>query len=476
MPAAVTTPAGSRRLSTPPSSAPTGSATSSRTSTSAAESCESGIHGDAGEDRDVHQGRDQRRADEEADHQRAPRRGRGAARPAGPAGAGWCGCATRTAPRRPTEPARNHGPAGEKTATSGSAVANARITPARATRRAASRRAGRCGGRPRASGAGRRSGCVGRQAPGDQSEHQHQRASPSGDSQRDSPTTGTKASPSVTPAGQHRRLEQHQRERQRGEPGQPGADQVGSRRARPPGTSAVTRPAADADGGSAAARTRPTARLSAKIACHGAKASTTAPYSGPEHAAQLLHRAHHAERDAAALRRVHVGHQGERRRHQAATADALEEPAGDHAGQVVRRRGDQRAEGEHDQRPDEHRHPAAQVGDPADQRQHRDVAEQEPGDDRGRPLELVDGEPDPGHHVRQGQDDDVGVGGREADGDRGERQQRPGPARPEASRSGDVLVDAVLVEVDGVGRPRRRPGRTARSAPTSVEPGRSRRW
>ena len=68
-------------------------------------------------------------------------------------------------------------------------------------------------------------------------------------------------------------------------------------------------------------------------------------------AAELLHRRDDAERDAAPVGGVEVGDQGQRRRHQPAAADALEEPAGDHAGQVVGERGDQRADREHDQRP-----------------------------------------------------------------------------------------------------------------------------
>ncbi len=91
-------------------------------------------------------------------------------------------------------------------------------------------------------------------------------------------------------------------------------------------------------------------------------------------------------------------------------------------------------EREHDQRAHEHRHPAAEVGDPADQREHRDVPEQEAGDDRRGPLQLVDAEPDPAHHVRQREDDHVGVGGREGHRDRGQAQQQAGAA------TGDALI------------------------------------
>ena len=42
-----------------------------------------------------------------------------------------------------------------------------------------------------------------------------------------------------------------------------------------------------------------------------------------------------------------------------------------------------------------------------------------------RALQGVDAHTDPGHHVREGQHDDIGVGGGERDGHRGSGQQRP---------------------------------------------------
>ena len=74
---------------------------------------------------------------------------------------------------------------------------------------------------------------------------------------------------------------------------------------------------------------------------------------------------------------------------------------------------------------EEHALAVDEVRHPADERQHRDVAEEEAGDDRGRPLEGVDAHADAAHHVGEGEDDDVGVGGGEGDGDRGRREQRP---------------------------------------------------
>ena len=148
-----------------------------------------------------------------------------------------------------------------------------------------------------------------------------------------------------------------------------------------------------------------------------------------EHAAELLHGRDHAERHAAALDGVEVRDEGQRGRDQPAAADALEEPAGDQARQVVGQRGDQRPEREEDERGDQHGQPAAQVGDPADQRQHRDVPEQEAGDDRRRPLELVERDAGRGHHLGQGQHDDVGVGGGEGHRDRSQAEQPAGPGR-----------------------------------------------
>ena len=70
--------------------------------------------------------------------------------------------------------------------------------------------------------------------------------------------------------------------------------------------------------------------------------------------------------------------------------------------------------------------PAAveQVGQPTDERQDGDVAEEEAGDDRRRPLEGVDADADTGHHVGQREDDDIGVGGRERHGGGRGREQR----------------------------------------------------
>ena len=163
-----------------------------------------------------------------------------------------------------------------------------------------------------------------------------------------------------------------------------------------------------------------------------------------EHRADLLDRRHDAQRDAAALDGVEVGDEREGGGHQAAAADALEEPAGDDARHVVGQRRDEGAQREEHQRHHQHRHPAAQVGDPADQREHRDVAEQEAADDRGGPLQLVDRHPDAGHHVGQRQHDDVRVGGGERDGDGRHRQEQPRRARHRAGAGRGLAHGAVI--------------------------------
>ena len=344
-------------------------------------------------------------------------------------------------------------------------MAKARITPPRATPAAARRR--RSASRvlrtqprqvdQRAAG--------GHAADHEQHAARRSRPAPSGVSQRPSPAYGMNSSPQVGRAAGRRAgrdqpagAEGHQRAA--ATPDQVGAGRVA--RSGEPRWLAVRGRASER---MAAASTRPTARLIAKIARQSATASTTAPNSGPSDAADLLDGGDDAERHAAALDGVEVGDQGQRGRHQPAAADALQEPAGDHAGQVVGQGGDQRPDREDHQRRHEHRHPAAQVGDPADQRQHRDVAEQEAGDDRRRPLQLVDGDADAAHHVGQREHDDVGVGRREGHGDRGQAEQQPrAPRRSTRSRGGDVLLGAVVVEADGVGHRRRCRGRTRRSA------------
>jgi hypothetical protein len=144
-----------------------------------------------------------------------------------------------------------------------------------------------------------------------------------------------------------------------------------------------------------------------------------------DHAAGLLHRRHDAEGYGAALGGVEVGDQGEGRRNEPSAAQALEEPAGHHGRHVEGQGRDERPQCEDDQRRDQHRHPSTKVGDPADQRQHRDVPEQEARDDRRRALQLLRGVADRAEHVGQREDDDVGVRGGERDRDSGECQQPP---------------------------------------------------
>jgi hypothetical protein len=148
------------------------------------------------------------------------------------------------------------------------------------------------------------------------------------------------------------------------------------------------------------------------------------PGEGPEHRAQLLHRADHAERHRPAPGRPAIGDQGERRRHQSPGTHALQPTPQDRRTQVVRGRGEQGAQREEQQAADQHRDPAAQVGQPAQQRQGGGVAEQEAADDRRGPLQLVQAHSDPGQDVGQREDDDVGVGGGDENGEGGQDDAR----------------------------------------------------
>ncbi len=219
-------------------------------------------------------------------------------------------------------------------------------------------------------------------------------ARPTGVSHRDSPATGTKPSPSVTSLVSG-----------------VGCSMVSTRAARPSSTS--TAPGRSEPAWDRLSR-QPRSRLSRVTRWArwgGATASEHAaahdqvdredglPLGHGEHqravqraddAAELLDGPDHAQRHAPPLRRVEVGHQRQGRRHQAAAAQALQEAAGDHAGQVVGAGGHQRAQGEDEQRPHQDGQASVQVRDAADQRQHRDVPEQEAGHDGRGSLQLVD--------------------------------------------------------------------------------------
>ena len=145
----------------------------------------------------------------------------------------------------------------------------------------------------------------------------------------------------------------------------------------------------------------------------------------PEHRAELLHGADHAERHPSPVGGPQLRDDREGRGHQASAADALHDPTRHEHGQVAGQGGDRRADDEDAEAGQQHPLAVDEVGDPTDERQHGHVAEQEAGDDRGRALEGVDADADPAHHVGEGEHDDVGVGGGEGDGDRGRREQGP---------------------------------------------------
>ena len=163
----------------------------------------------------------------------------------------------------------------------------------------------------------------------------------------------------------------------------------------------------------------------------------------PEHAAELLHRADDAERGAAPLGRPEVGDQGERRGHETAPADALQDPARTPApsSTAVAVRSEPTA--------NSGRQPTStgpgRAGRPAGRSAAASRCSR--GGSRRRsawPAAARRAEADPGQHVGQGQHDDVGVG-------------RAEPTATDAVASSALgLADlnrvAVAVEGEGVGR------------------------
>ena len=85
--------------------------------------------------------------------------------------------------------------------------------------------------------------------------------------------------------------------------------------------------------------------------------------------------------------------------------------ADDQDRQVVRQRGDDRADREAGEADLQQQLAAEPVRGPAQQRHGRDVAEQIPGDDRRDPLDLIDADPDVSHDVGHDRDHDIGVEG-----------------------------------------------------------------
>ncbi len=154
----------------------------------------------------------------------------------------------------------------------------------------------------------------------------------------------------------------------------------------------------------------------------------------PEDGPELLHGADDAERHSTTAGRPEVGDEREGRRDEAAAPGALDDPPRDEHRQLGGQRRDDRPDDEDTEAGEQHPPAVDDVGDPADQRQHRDVAEEEPGDDGRRALQRVDADADAAHHVGEGEDDDVGVGGGERDGDGRGAEQRPRGGRWQRGR------------------------------------------
>ena len=170
----------------------------------------------------------------------------------------------------------------------------------------------------------------------------------------------------------------------------------------------------------------PSTTLSQKIARQSGHGEDRRAEQRAEHAAELLHRADDAERGAAAVAAARGRRPGRaspapaRRRRRPAGPGRTTSTGSSTASAVTTEPTTNTA-----RQPSRTRCRGSEVGEPADQRQHRDVAEQEARDDRGRPLQRLDAQPDPGHHVGQRQHDDVGVGRGERDRDRGGRRAAP---------------------------------------------------
>ena len=144
-----------------------------------------------------------------------------------------------------------------------------------------------------------------------------------------------------------------------------------------------------------------------------------------ENAAELLASADHTQRGPATLGGPQVRNQRKGRRHQRAATDALKHPAKHEHRQLNRDGCDARADHEQAQAVEQDPLARHEVRKPADHRQDHDVAEQEARDDRRGPLQRVDSQTDPGHHVRQCHDHDVRVRRSERHRDRRGRQLGP---------------------------------------------------
>ena len=144
-----------------------------------------------------------------------------------------------------------------------------------------------------------------------------------------------------------------------------------------------------------------------------------------ENAAELLHCAHHTQRRSATIRRPQVGNERQCRRHQPTSADPLQHPAAHQHRQLDGDRRDSRTDDKDRQAKEQDPLACDEIRESPDQRKDRNVPEQEARDDRRGPMQFVNSEADPGHHVRQGHDHDIGVGRSERHRHRRRCQMRP---------------------------------------------------
>ena len=302
------------------------------------------MDGEPGEERDVDECGDQGRPDEERHHDRAPRRS-GAQRAAGDERAGG----SALAGREPGERDEGHGH--EPRSVRGDRAAlrlrrgeghDHRTEPHRQQQGAPQIGLGGEGGPAAPGDQGAGGGREPRQEQGQQDEgRQGQRRQPAG-------LAGDRQ---IGPADldvlhQPGRCEHHQRQagqRQRAED-RPGPVEA-FRQAHGP----VFRQARAAVGDDGGGQDQPDRAVEPEDRPPVADRQHDRAVQRAEDAAELLHRADDAERQTALVRWPQVGDQGQRGRDQAAAADALDQPAGDHRLEVVGRGRDDRADREDQQ-------------------------------------------------------------------------------------------------------------------------------
>jgi hypothetical protein len=147
----------------------------------------------------------------------------------------------------------------------------------------------------------------------------------------------------------------------------------------------------------------------------------------PEQAAELLRPTDEAEHLHPAPLVEQVADQRHRDRQQCPAGQALQRAPGSEHVEVLREGGQHRTGEEPGQAELDDHAPAEPVGEAAQQRHARHVPQQVPGDDRGRPLQMVDRDVEVRRDRGQHRQHDVGVerGEQHRDGARPDREAAP---------------------------------------------------